>query len=277
MSDRGSPPLSSSLSPPLSPAAQDLLRMFRDDESPTELDRRRGLRSVQARLDEPVARGGGRFYAKVVAATVLLAAAVLLAVKALGVGVTALASQAREPAMEAPYQGAGTAEGGQVIERTPPALPRRARPVPERTAVAVEPETADLDAIAVEPEPAAPEAVAVEPEPAAPASRSRAAASARAPAPVQSTVEDLQAELSLIKRARAAKQEGRPAAGLSALAEHARRFPRGTLADERRVMKAELLCAAGRVGEARALVRRFLKQRAGSALAGRMSGVCSEP
>ena len=275
MSDRGSPPLSSSLSPPLSPAAQDLLRMFRDDESPTELDRRRGLRSVQARLDEPVAKGGGRFYAKVIAATVLLAAAVLLAVKAVGVGVTALASQAREPAMEAPYQGAGTAEGGQVIERTPPALPRRARPARERTAVAVEPETADLDATAVEPEPAAPEAV--EPEPAAPASRSRAAAPTRAPAPVQSTVEDLQAELSLIKRARAAKQEGRPAAGLSALAEHARRFPRGTLADERRVMKAELLCAAGRAGEARALVRRFLKQRAGSALAGRMSGVCSEP
>lgn len=251
--------------------------MFRDDESPSELDRQRGLKSVQARLHEPAANDGHRFYAKVVAVTVLLAAAVLLAVKAVGAGVTALASQARDPAMEAPYQGAGTAEGGRVVERTPSALPRRARSEPERAVVAVAAEPVEPEPVAPEQELAAPEAVAAESEPAAPVSRSRAIAPARARAPAQSTVEDLQVELSLIKRARAAKQEGRLDAGLSALAEHARRFPQGTLSDERRVMKAELLCAAGRMTEARDLVRRFLKQRAGSALAGRMSGVCSRP
>lgn len=254
--------MSDRVPPPLSPAAQQLLRAFRDDESPTELVRRRGLVSVHARIDQEPAAEGGRFYAKAVAVTLMLAAAVLLALKIVGAGVTALAGQAREPAMEAPYQGGGTAEGGQAVERTPVVTPPR-RPAPPRVPPTVE----------VEAPPEAPSLAEPEPTPAVPVARARATAPSAAP----STVEDLQAELMLIKRAREARQAGRHADGLAALAEHARRFPQGTLADERRVMKAELLCASGRTKDARALVRRFLEQRAGSALAGRMGGVCSEP
>lgn len=254
--------MSDRVPPPLSPAAQQLLRAFQDDESPNELDRRRGLASVRARVDQEPAAQGSRFYAKVIAVTVMLAAAVLLALKVVGAGVTALNTQAREPAMEASYQGGGTAEGGQAVERTPAAPPRRRRAVRSRV----------HQAAPLLPEPETAPAPAPEPESAAPVARPRAPASPEAPG----TVEDLQAELMLIKRARSAQQQGHPAEGLAALAEHARRFARGTLADERRVMKAELLCASGRTDDARALVRRFLKQRAGSALAGRMRGVCSE-
>ena len=250
--------------PPLSPSAQQLLHAFRDDESPTELDRRRGLQSVYSRLEEePASARAGQFYAKVIAVTVMLAAAVLLTLKFVGVGVTALTDQARQPAMEAPYQGAGNSEGGQAVEGTPPTpAPRRVVRGPVEHAVVVEPE----------PEPEVP-AVAEPPPVATPPIRHKAPAAPSARAPT--TAEDLQAELALIKRARDAEQRQRPAEGLAALAEHARRFPRGTLADERRVMKAELLCASGRTAEARALVRRFERQRAGSALAGRMSAVCS--
>ncbi|MCA9655615.1 MAG: hypothetical protein KC501_37240, partial [Myxococcales bacterium] len=111
--------------------------------------------------------------------------------------------------------------------------------------------------------------------PAPRAARSRATAGASAPEPASAT-SDLTAELALIKEATLAKQEGRTEAGLAALQRHVQRFPSGTLADERRVLRAELLCVAGRRDEARAEARAFLRQHAGSALSGRMRRACPE-
>lgn len=252
MADRSPPPLSSD--------ARALLRAFRDHQSPTSLDRRRGLISVRARVDAAPA-DSGRFYARVVGVTVLLAAAVLLALKVVGAGVTALADRAREPAMEAPYQGGVTSGGGKAVERTVATPPRQRTGPPEQRAVVVEPEP--------EPAPSAP-------PPVHRASVERPSAAApTAPAPATPAA-DLQAELVVIKRARRAMQDGTPAEGLAAVAEHERRFSQGMMVSERRVLKAELLCAAGRANEARALVKRFLAREPRSALADRMSAVCNE-
>jgi len=247
--------------PPLSPAARDLLRAFRDDESPTEHDRRRGLDGVRARVPESSAAANGSFYAKVIIATMGVAAAMLLGVKMVGAGVTALANDARQPAMEAPYQGEGQTSGGRAVARTPQAIPARSSGTAsrERAAVIVEPTTVQT--------PSPPSTVPA---------RSRASSPSPAPVTTTPSAEDISVELDLIKDAQQAMQQGRHAEGLATLAEHARRFPQGTLADERMVLEAELLCASGKTTVARAKVERFLSKRSGSASAARMSVVCSE-
>lgn len=251
--------------PEPSNAARALLRAFREHESPSPDQRAQGLRAVRSRLRraEPAPAANDRAYGvgRTVLAAVGLAAAVLLGIKAVSVGVTALASQARQPAVEAPYQGRAASEGGQAVSREREPSPRSAAGSDGALEVA-------------EPSLAAPSL----PAPAV-ASRPDASSSAR-PSRTRSAAEaspsDLEAELSLIKRATKAKGEGRHADGLAALREHAQRFPQGMLADERVVLEAELRCASGRVHEARALVDAFLRRSAGSALAGRMRNVCRD-
>jgi len=249
--------------PDLSPAARDILRSFRAEQSPAAADRRRNWSALGSRLDAPTevsfAEGRVQRYAKIVAVTMALAAGVLLAVKLVSLGVTTLSDRAREPAMEAPYQG--------VVDRGSKAASQRsAKPGEGEKSVRAEPrESAGLE----EPEPE-PSPIPVAPA-AAPASERSRPTPARVPIGVSS---DLQAELLLIKKATRAKQAGDNAAALAALREHAQRFRAGTFADERRVMRAEVLCASGRRSEAQAEVRRFLQTRSRSALAGRMREVC---
>jgi len=254
--------------PPLSPAARDLLSAFRDDESPSDTRRHEGLASLRERLDAPPAANGG-YYVKVIAVTVGVAAAMLLGVKLVGSGVTALAASVRQPAMEAPYQGGSGGAEGRAIARVPQVAPPRSRggfgAAPEHEAVIVP------DA-SVQPGPG----VSPRPSPAPRVAPAGGGGAAPAPEATATTASDLVAELRLIKQAQREHQRGRPEAGLAALAEHARRFPSGTLADERTVLHAELSCAAGRVEQARAQIRRFLAQRPGSALAGRMEAACPE-
>ncbi len=249
------------LPPELSPTARALLGALRDDESPRVVDRQRGLAAVRSRVhtEAPVSAANGRFYAKAVIATLMLAAALLLVIKGVGVGVTALANQAREPGMEAPYQGGATAEGGHAVAREPQPAPRR------RTSRARAERPAPLEVV---PQPK-PELGEVPVQHVAPAATPRSVVSKPAV-----PVHDLTAEIALIKKATAAKHSGNASAGLAALREHGRRFARGTLAHERMVLQAELLCAAGRQTEARALAGRFLRSHGGSALAGRMREAC---
>ncbi len=255
------------LPPEPSPAARALLRAFQEHESPSPAARTHGWDALQARLHaEPSPAANGRRYVlvKSTAVAVAIAAVVLLALKGVGAGVTALADQARQPAMEAPYQGGSASDGGQAVPRAPRVLPSRT----SAAATASEHEAAVLEAPVLE----APELE--EPMPTAVTRPSRPRPAAPSAAPASSPADDLQAELALIKRANEAKQAGRHADGLAVLREHAERFARGTLADERMVLRAELECASGRAREARELAERFLRERAGSALAGRMRGVC---
>jgi hypothetical protein len=277
--------------PEPSPAARALLRALREHESPSPAVRDEGLVALQARLQaaEPTSAANGRSYplVKATLVTVAVAAAVLLAIKGVGAGVAALADQARQPGMAAPYQGEPSADGGPAVARAPQGVPAR-RPVQTtRDAQAIaEPhattEATALDDAAQELAETAPQATAEPPraELVDPPAREPSPAAARSPRPRSAaagySADDLEAELSLIKRATAAKKSGRHADGLAALREHAERFPRGLMADERTVLKAELVCAAGRVREAEALVDQFLRERAGSALAGRMRNVCRE-
>lgn len=259
------------LPPEPSPAARELLHAFREHQSPDRELREHGWQALQARLDlagpATSAAANGAFYAKVVAVTVGIAAAVLLSLKVVGAGVAALSSQARQPAMEAPHQGGAEAKGGTAVGRAPQVLPSAGAKT-----------TAAVDGV-VEPTPAPviePEAAVVEPMPspaAEPSARARTTGSTAAN-PATSTA-DLKAELEIIKRATEAMQQGRHADGLAALREHAERFGHGTMVDERVVLRAELLCASGRTDEARAQVQAFLRDRAGSALTGRMRRVCS--
>jgi hypothetical protein len=263
-------PFSKSPAPPEpSPAARELLRAFREHESPSRAARDEGLAALRTRLhaSEPAPAANGRIYtyAKAAVVTMAVAAAVLLAIKAVGAGVTALAEQARQPAMAAPYQGEAGADGGQAVARAPKVLPPRrngTHAVDER-----EPTVHEADVIET-PSPSEATTRPARPRTGSPASSTSESGSGSG--------DDLQAELALIKRATQAKKEGRYADGLAVLREHAERFGQGILADERMVLRAELSCASGRKQQADALVESFLRERAGSALVGRMRSVCRE-
>ncbi len=61
----------------------------------------------------------------------------------------------------------------------------------------------------------------------------------------------------LVARAQTALHRGLYDSALDALAEHARRFPRGEMAEEREALAVQALARAGRTEEARARAARF--------------------
>ncbi len=90
------------------------------------------------------------------------------------------------------------------------------------------------------------------------AARHGPAAAVRAPAPTASSGADrLAEEISLLRKAQAALRSGNPSQSLSLLDEHARRFPRGVLSQERTVTRVQALCALGRTTQARTLYARL--------------------
>ncbi|MCX4246859.1 hypothetical protein [Paraliomyxa miuraensis] len=264
--------------PEPSPAARELLRAFREQQSPAEHVREHGWQALRVRLElappatsAASAAANGAFYAKVVGITVGIAAAVLLSLKLVGAGVVALSSQARQPAMEAPHHGGAEANDGTAVARASRAEPDLA-PSTETSgpagAAGAEVEAATSPLVASEPTPSS-EAVG------SPRSRSTRSTPAPDTATSLASADALRAEIAIIKRATKALEDGRHDDGLAALREHAERFPRGTMTDERAVLRAELLCAAGRTEESRAAVEAFLREHAGSALAGRMRHACT--
>jgi len=101
------------------------------------------------------------------------------------------------------------------------------------------------------------------PVPAAPPQPAAAPASPRAtprPPPAPGGDAALAEESALLERARTALSRGRSAAALDALSEHARRFPRGSLAEERDALRVQALVQAGRGGEARARALEFRRR-----------------
>lgn len=79
-----------------------------------------------------------------------------------------------------------------------------------------------------------------------------------ATAPSQPPRRDPLAERTLISKATTALRASEPAAALTALAEHHRRFPRGELSEEREGLRVHALLAAGRHDDARKARARFL-------------------
>lgn len=97
------------------------------------------------------------------------------------------------------------------------------------------------------------------------------------PAPTPTSLDELPAETALLRRAQAALTLHTVAAAreaLDALDEHARRFPEGTLAEERDATRALALCVAGRVEAAQSAARSFLAAHPSSPLAHRVRAAC---
>ena len=84
-------------------------------------------------------------------------------------------------------------------------------------------------------------------------------------------------EVALLSRAETELRAGRPAKALLALAEHQRKFPRGTLAEERTAARIQALCALGRNDEANAQLAQLLHISPNSAHEGRARQACRAP
>jgi len=94
-----------------------------------------------------------------------------------------------------------------------------------------------------------------------------------APAPVS---HHLAEELRLMRAASAALTENEPAKALRILNDHARRFPDGALAEERRALRAIGLCKQ-HAPEARRELEAFLRSDPQSPLAARVRDACELP
>jgi hypothetical protein len=92
--------------------------------------------------------------------------------------------------------------------------------------------------------------------------------------PVAAAPSTLAEEVRLLSSAQRALNEGDPTTALARLAEHGRRFPAGTMAEERDAARALALCRAGRRDEAQAAAARFLADRPTSPLAARVRASC---
>lgn len=135
-----------------------------------------------------------------------------------------------------------------VVRATRPSPPASSSPLPPPSPIA--------SSLGV---PSAPAPVVPEQTPAPSASpvsvKPRATSS---PPPGSPEPTDLAAEASLLRRAQDALRSS-PADALAFTDEHARRFPRGALAQEREVMAIEALTKLGRQGEAEKRAARFVR------------------
>jgi type IV secretory pathway VirB10-like protein len=85
---------------------------------------------------------------------------------------------------------------------------------------------------------------------------------------------EIRQEVALLSKAQAALSRGRPQEALEALSEHALRFPRGVLTEERTATRARTLCALGRRQEAEAELARMEKFNPSSAYLARARESC---
>jgi hypothetical protein len=87
---------------------------------------------------------------------------------------------------------------------------------------------------------------------------------------------DLEAEMQLIAQADAELRQGRYPGALHALTEHARRFPRGVLREERAALRVLTLCGQDPGPRAQRERERFLAGAPASVLAARVQTACTE-
>ena len=88
---------------------------------------------------------------------------------------------------------------------------------------------------------------------------------------------DIEAELRILREIHASLQAGDPARALALLDEQERRFPSGALLEERESTRPVVLCAIGRVADARQAAARFLRNYPESPQATRVRSVCTTP
>lgn len=113
------------------------------------------------------------------------------------------------------------------------------------------------------------------PEPPVPAPTSSSADPLPSVLPSPDPPDNLQSETDLLVRAQRELSSGRADSALELLDEHERRFPRGSLAQERAAARVFSLCRAGRPLEARAHAERFLRTAPASPVAPRIRRSCA--
>ncbi|MBK8241175.1 MAG: hypothetical protein IPK74_37135 [Deltaproteobacteria bacterium] len=155
-------------------------------------------------------------------------------------------------------------------DRAQAAMPAAVPPTPTPTPT---PEPAQLPSTI-----ATTTAAIVEPPPIAAAATTRRSRSATArapePSPPAATLDD---EAALLRAANRALGAGDTALALARLSEHASRFERGTLAQDRDALRVVVLCRAGRRSDAVAARKRFLERWPQSVHAARVRAACPDP
>ena len=111
-------------------------------------------------------------------------------------------------------------------------------------------------------------------EPSAPAASSAPERSSPGVGEPSKSGKEISQEVALLSKAQAALSRGRPQEALQAIAEHAQRFPRGVLTEERAATRARTLCALGRTQEAAAELKRIEKLSPTSAYLARARESC---
>jgi hypothetical protein len=224
----------------LKPETQALLELGRAGDDPSDAVIAHNRRQLAMKM------GGAALGAAAVtgSATKVLAASSTLKVLALCGGVVA----------------AGAALHGYAFQGPPPPQAPAVAP-PARTAESV----VERDPLA---SPAASEATRLAP-PVEPAPRNATAAKSATPPSIQS-------ELELIRGAQKHLHRGEASGALALLAEHARRFPTGVLAQERDASRVLALCLAGDVTSARSQAERFLQRSPQSPFAERVRASCAK-
>ena len=203
----------------LSPLAQQLVNVGRNAGAPTSADKERIREVLQQRLAAlPEPQSPGEPSPAVSAAPGAPWALIAGATVAVGV-IAGIVSLSMTTDKDAPPPARPESSGAPVSVAAPPApAPRsEAPPVPASTAVAT--------------------------EPAAPAPTVKGSSETR-------SKNRLAEEVALLSRATSALHAGRAQEALRALAEHQRKFPRGSLTVERVAARAQALCQLGRKVEA---------------------------
>lgn len=208
--------------------------------------------------EDPVAGSGssGLVLKGLVAGVV--AAGVLYGVSQMGGAPTEPEPAAEAPVIEGEIDEEVEASAGLAVEveaETPKAV------APEPATLVAEPETSEPD-------------VKAQKKPKS--DRKRAAAAPAVTEPDRGSASTLAAEMALLSKGQRALKRGDAKAALGYFDQHAREYAEGELADERRVQRAEALCALGRDDEARGEAQRFVKQRPNSPLRGKASRICVE-
>ncbi|MBX7194635.1 MAG: hypothetical protein K1X94_21450, partial [Sandaracinaceae bacterium] len=93
--------------------------------------------------------------------------------------------------------------------------------------------------------------------------------------PVEPDFSAIERETELLREAHAAAQRGDARGALTLLEQHARLFPRGALATERRGLRILALCDVGEVETARREAAAFLAAQPPAGLAARVSRSCA--
>ena len=271
------------MSDALSPKSQAFLRSVQDADDPTRDDYDRVRAGVKARLAASVAAGVAALVtAKTVAAS---EAAVLTAVTATtATAVTAVTTASVGSGAAVPTGSAGVAfatklvavvlvvgaaaGGTTAVVRHQQAMHASAAEATTVHATANVPR--DLQAPQARPPMPLPPTLATALatiEPTSPPALTPPPAPSPAPSPAIATAlttetasapSSLDAEIALVRDARAALRGGDAARALALLDEHARRFSRGALAEDCDAERIYALCALGRSSDARSLASRFL-------------------